>query len=112
MLGFNQFLDQAQAFIVVCEEHAVLMPQARSFVDSQHYAREDLGTVAAFIYLAAADQGLGVCQIGTFDRERIYQALNLLTDKRIHTLFAFGYPADDRIRAKKRRGLAEMVRVV
>lgn len=111
-LGINGFLDGAQAFIVVLEEHAVLMPRIRCFLDSQYFAQSDIGQAVAHMCLMAADLDLGVCQIGMFDREKLCQILDLPKEQRFASLIAIGYPADPAIREKKRKPADEVIRFV
>ena len=110
--GFNPFLDKAKAFVVIVEEHAVLMPRLRESFDSQYFAKGDLGAAVAYLCLQAAAQGLGACQIGLFSREEICKALGLAPETRINALVAFGYPAHDETRPKSRKPLEEIARFV
>jgi nitroreductase len=108
----NEFLSKARAFIVVLEEHAVLMPMLRSVLDSQYFAAGDLGAAVSFLCLEAASLGLGSCILGMYDRPKICELLKIPEDKRFGGLVALGYPADDVIRPKIRKTLEEIVRYV
>ena len=108
----NEFLTKAGAFIVVLEEHAVLMPMLRSVLDSQYFAAGDLGAAVSFLCLEAASQGLGSCILGMYDRPKICELLSIPEEKRFGGLVALGYPADDVIRPKIRKPLEEIVRYV
>lgn len=110
--GINQFTDNAGAFIVVLEEHAVLMPNLRKMLDSQYFARGDVGAAIYGLTLEAAEQGLGTCVIGMFDRPRLCELLDIPPEKRIAMLIAVGYPAEDAIRDKTRKQVSEIVRYV
>lgn len=111
-LGANEYIGKATAFIVVLEEHAVLMPAIRRIVDSQYFAKGDLGAAAVTICYAAADIGLGTCIIGLYDRQRLCELLDLPKDQRFGCLIAVGYPAEDKIRNKVRRPVEQLVRFV
>ena len=111
-LGANAFTDKAQAFIIVIEEHAVLMPKIRAFFESQYFAKGDVGAVATYICLEAAAQGLGACQIGLFNREAICKALDIPIEKRLFSIIAIGYPADETIRPKVRKPLEDISRFI
>jgi Nitroreductase len=111
-LGANAFLEKAQAFIIVLEEHAVLIPGIRKFLDSQYFAKGDMGAAAVSVCYAAADLGVGTCHIGLFDREQLGQILDIPAEKQYGILIALGYPADDKIRTKIRKDAAETVRFV
>ena len=110
--GTNGFIQNAQAFIVVLEEHAVLMPALRKMIDSQYFAKGDVGAAAMSICYAAADFGVGTCHIGIFDREKIAEALNIPIEKQFAFLIALGYPADDTIRTKIRKDSDAVIRFV
>ena len=108
--GFNPFLDKAPVFVVILEEHATLTRKIRQYVDGQYFAKGDLGAVTAQLCLAAEDQGLGTCIIGVFDRDHMREMLGLSADKKIGSLIAVGYPANDTVRNKVRKPLEEIVR--
>ncbi len=111
-MGVNEYLGGAKAFIVVLEEHAVLMPGLRRILDSQYFAKHDLGAVATTICLAAEAEGLGTCIAGLFDREKLGQLLNLPPEQRFSVVIAVGYPASDKVRPKQRKSFEEIVRFV
>lgn len=111
-LGFNEHTNKAKAFIVVIEEHAVLMKRIRTMIDSQYFAPVDIGISTAFITLQAQALGLGTCILGMFDREKICNTLNIPIEKKISLVIAVGYPADDKIRNKQRKSIDEIVRFV
>jgi nitroreductase len=111
-MDINGFLDKAGAFIVVLEERAVLMPALRKMLDSQIFAKGDLGGAVVHICLEAADQGLGTCIIGMYDRETIANLLGIPAEKQFAALIAVGQPASDAIRPKDRKPLDSIVRYV
>jgi nitroreductase len=108
----NPFLSNAKAFIVVLEEHAVLLPVVRRLIDSQYFAKGDLGAATVQICLEAETQGLGTCIIGIYDREGICKALDIPIEKQYAALIAVGYPADPAVRQKSRKTLEEIARFV
>ncbi|MEY8353422.1 nitroreductase family protein [Lachnospiraceae bacterium 54-53] len=111
-LGANAYISKANAFFVVVEEHANLMPQIKSLVDSQYFAPGDIGAAMAYLCLEAESQGIGTCILGMFDREKIASLLNIPLEKHICGLIAAGYPADQTVRKKTRRPLEEIVRYI
>jgi nitroreductase len=111
-INMNPFLSKAQAFIVVLEEHAVLMPLVRRILDSQYFAKGDLGAATLQICLEAETQGLGTCIIGIYDREGLSKILNIPLEKQFAALIAVGYPADPAVRPKSRKPLEEITRFV
>ena len=111
-MGVNAFTDDAKAFFIVMEEHAVLMPMLRKIVDSQTYARQDLGGAVVYLCLEAESQGLGTCPIGLFDRETLCGILDIPKEKCITLMIAVGYPAEDKVRAKTRKPVEDIARFV
>ena len=111
-MNMNGFLSNAQAFIIVLEEHAVLMPTVRCLIDSQYFAKGDLGAATVQVCLEAESQGLGTCIIGIYDREAVCKALNIPIEKQFAAFIAVGYPADDKVRVKSRKSIEDIVRFV
>jgi nitroreductase len=108
----NSWLGTAKAFIIVLEEHAVLSPVISCFLDSQYYAKGDLGAATAYICLEAAAQGLGTCIIGIYDRKKICELLNIPAEKQFGAVIALGYPSNNTVRQKKRKAFEDIVRFV
>lgn len=109
--NINGFVEKAGAVILILEEHARLMPGIAKLIDSQYFAKLDIGGATLAICLEAADQGLGTCIIGLYDRPTLGKLLDIPEGKAIVGYIAVGYPADDdKIREKQRKPLADMVR--
>jgi nitroreductase len=111
-MNMNPFLSKAKAFIIVLEEHAVLMPAVRRIFDSQYFAKGDIGAATLQICLEAETQGLGTCIIGVYDREGICKLLDIPIEKQFGALIAVGYAADSAVRQKSRKTLEEITRFV
>ena len=111
-LGFNAFAPKAQAFIIVLEEHAVLNPKIRCILDSQYFAKGDLGAAVLMVCLEATTLGLGTCILGVYDREKICEIAGIPKEKQFAGLIAVGYPSSDAIRSKTRKPLEDIVRFV
>ncbi|MDR2141520.1 MAG: nitroreductase family protein [Deltaproteobacteria bacterium] len=111
-LGANDYLAKAQAFVIVLEEHAVLMPRVAAMFDSQCFAKGDLGGAALSICLEAESLGLGTCMAGLFDRPKLCQLLDLPKDQRFFLVIAVGYPASDQRPKKQRKTLEEIARFI
>ncbi|MDR3135814.1 MAG: nitroreductase family protein, partial [Deltaproteobacteria bacterium] len=80
-LGINEYIAKAKAFFVVVEEHAKLIPKIASLIDSQYFARGDLGAASYALTLEAASLGLGTCILGLFDRPKLRELLDIPVDK-------------------------------
>jgi nitroreductase len=111
-LNQNSWLSSAKAFIIILEEHAVLSPVISCFLDSQYYAKGDLGAAAAYVCLEATAQELGNCIIGLYDRKRICELLNISAEKQFGAVIALGYPLNNTIRSKKRKAFEDIARFV
>ena len=112
-MRMNPFLTQAKAFIIVLEEHAVLRAAVSGLLDSQYFAKGDLGATTVQICLEAEAQGLGTCIIGVYDRVKLCELLNIPQEKQFAAFIAVGYPAgDDVVRPKDRKALADIARYV
>lgn len=111
-LGANPYAAGAKAFVIVVEEHAKLMPAIAKVVESQYFAKGDLGAAVAYLCLESEAQGLGNLQIGIFDRDGIREIAGISMDKPIAALLAFGYPADAALRAKARKPINEVVQYI
>jgi nitroreductase len=110
--GMNPFLSKAGAFIVVLEEHAILSPSISKLIDSQYFAKGDLGAATVQICLEAETQGLGSCIIGIYDRAGICKLLDIPSEKQFGALIAIGYAADEKVRNKIRKPLEDISRFV
>jgi nitroreductase len=111
-MGINGFLDKAGAFIIVLEEHAVLMPALRRVLDSQYFAKGDLGAAAAHICLEAESLGLASCNIGLYDREKLCELLHIPIEKQFAAYIALGYATDAAVRPKIRKSFDQVTRFV
>ncbi|MDR1870830.1 MAG: nitroreductase family protein [Deltaproteobacteria bacterium] len=112
-LGVNEYLAKASAFIVVLEEHAVLMPKIAKMIDSQYFAKGDLGGAALSICLEAESLGLATCMAGLYDRPKLCELLDLPKDQRFFLVIAVGYAAKEKEpRPKLRKSLDEICRFV
>jgi nitroreductase len=107
--GMNAYLNDAKAVILVLEEYAKLMPTLRDRLDSQYFAKSDIGAAMEHICLEAEDQGLGSLIVGLFDRTKIREILGLPETARIAGFIAIGY-SDDPLREKTRKSLDAIVK--
>ncbi len=97
----------AQAPLVIC---ACGIPR-ENWVrkDGKNYNDVDVAIVLDHLILAAANEGLGTCWIGAFDPEAACPVFGLPEGVEPIALTPIGYP-DDQLRAKKRKGVAALVR--
>ena len=77
-------------------------------VKNNDYRSIDIGIAAAYITAEACAQGLGTCILGWFDDDKIRQICDL--DGAVRLVITIGYPkADDKLRTKKRKDMADLV---
>ena len=109
----NKFTDECPAFIIVVEEPARLISRIRDAVPSEQiYAPVDIGIAAAHICLQATDLGLSTCIMGWFDQTALREAAGLPGDKPIRLVIGVGYAADEKLREKVRKPLADLLQYV
>ena len=106
-MGMNKFASDAPIILVISEEDYVASAAFGARVKGNDYRSIDIGIVAAHITLEAAAQGLGSCILGWFDDKKVREICGLA--KPVSLLITLGYPADDSLRAKKRKDIAELV---
>ena len=107
--GVNKYTDKAGAFAVVLEEYAILMPALRSVLDSQYFAKNDLGGAVATICYAAEELGVASCIMGLFDRDKIEKALGITHESRVHVVIALGDAEKPGARKKTRKDFDSIV---
>ena len=106
--GMNKFALDAPILIVISEEAYVATAALGAKVKGNDYRSIDIGIVSAYLTAEAAAQGLGSCILGWFDDAAIRGICGL--EKPVRLVITLGYPAeDDKLRAKKRKDLSELV---
>ena len=107
-LGMNKFATQAPVLIVISEMPYVKSAAMGAKVKHNDYRSIDIGIAAAYLTAEAAAQGLGTCILGWLDDARIRELCGLEYPVRLGV--TLGYPkAGDKLRAKKRKDIAELV---
>ena len=107
-LGMNKFAVQAPICIVVSEMPYVKSAAMGAKVKNNDYRSIDIGIATAYLTAEAAAQGLATCILGWFDNEKICKLCNLEHPARL--VITLGYATEDeKLRAKKRKELDELV---
>jgi nitroreductase len=107
-MGLNEYTAKAQAFFVVLETRAKLMPKIASIIDGQTFAKGDLGAFTYALTLEAESQGLGTCILGLFDRPKLVELLKIPDGQSVFIVVAVGYPTKEGARPKSRKPLEEI----
>ncbi|MCK4624908.1 MAG: nitroreductase family protein [Phycisphaerae bacterium] len=68
----------------------------------------DLGIAMEHIALAAVDEGLGTCWIGSFDQDQIHELLGIPAEATVIEVMTLGYPAGEP-KYHDRKGMDEIV---
>ena len=75
---------------------------------NQKWAKVDLGIATISACLAAEEQGLGTCIMGSYNSEKIKEILQIQGDSPVAIVIAVGYPASAELRQKKRKSMEEI----
>lgn len=109
MGGMNKFAVQAPVCIVVSEGAYVKSAALGAKVKGNDYRSIDIGIMTAYLTAEATAQGLSTCILGWFDDEKVRAACG--TNSATRLVITLGYAAEgDKLRAKKRKELGELVR--
>ena len=107
-MGMNKFAADAPIMLVLSEEPYCKSAAVGAKVKKNDYRSIDIGIVAAYITAEACDQGLSTCILGWLDSDKICEICNL--NGAVRLVITLGYAKDDdKLRAKKRKDLSELV---
>lgn len=106
--GMNHFSGQAPILLVIVEEFTNFTSRIGGWIKRKHFPHIDLGILASYITLAAADNGLGSCIIGWFNEKEIRRILKVPSGKRITFVITIGYTSTVH-REKKRKKISDIV---
>lgn len=108
-MGMNKFAAQAPVLIVFSDAPYVKSAALGAKLKGIDYRSIDMGIAAAYLTAEATAQGLGTCILGWLDDAKIRKIIDL--DAPVRMVITLGYAkADDRLRPKKRKDMAELVR--
>ena len=107
-MGMNKFASQAPVQIVVSEMPYVKSAALGAKVKGNDYRSIDIGIVTAYLTAEAAAQGLSTCILGWLDDSKIRNLCDL--EYPVRLVICLGYAkADDKLRSKKRKDMADLV---
>ena len=110
-MGMNKFASDAPVMIVISEKPYVKTAALGAKVKKNDYRSIDIGILAAYVTAEAAAQGLGTCILGWLDDEDIRKICDL--DAPVRLVITLGYPKEsDKLRAKKRKDMSEIVKFI
>ena len=108
MLSMNHFSKQAPVQLVLIEENANFTSTVGGWATNKHYPHIDLGIIASYICLAAADEGLGTCMLGWCNEKKVRKSLDIPKSKRVMLVILLGYSSQP-LREKKRKTINEII---
>jgi nitroreductase len=107
-MGMNKFATDAPLILVISEKPYVATAALGAKVKGNDYRSIDIGILAAYITAEATAEGLGTCILGWLDDEKIREICDL--DGAVRLVITLGYAkTDDKLRAKKRKNIDELV---
>lgn len=107
-MGMNKFASQAPVLIVISEMPYVKSAAMGAKVKNNDYRSIDIGIATAYLTAEAAAQGLSTCILGWLDDKKIREICGL--EYPVRLVITLGYAKeDDKLRAKKRKELNELV---
>ena len=106
--NLNQWVDTADAFVVITQEHADI-PARIHQVTLKDFRQYDIGLAIENFCLEATELGIGTCILGAFNEEKLKEKLRITSCKKIALLIALGYPENNEIRTKKRKPLEDVI---
>ncbi|MFA4839865.1 MAG: nitroreductase family protein [Candidatus Neomarinimicrobiota bacterium] len=104
----NLFVKKAPVVIVVLTKPKQIMARVGGWFRKVEYHRIDVGIACEHLILQAEELGIGTCWLGWFDEKAVKKTFRLPRSAKIDIMISMGYPADDRIRMKKRKTLDEV----
>ena len=110
-MGMNKFATDAPILIVLSEMPYVKSAALGAKLKKNDYRSIDIGILAAYITAEASAQGLGTCILGWLEDAKIREICGL--DGAVRLVITLGYAsADDKLRTKKRKDIAELVKII
>ena len=105
-MKINTFVDQAPVLLIISEEPYCKMAALGAKLKHNDYRSIDIGIVSAYITAEAAAQGLGSCNIGWLDSDKICKLCGI--DGTVRLVITLGYALDEG-RDKKRKTTEELI---
>lgn len=110
-MGMNKFATDAPIMLVLSEKPYVATAALGAKVKGNDYRSIDIGILSAYITAEATAQGLNTCILGWLDDAEIRNICGL--DGAVRLVITLGYAKDDdKLRAKKRKDIEELVSVI
>ena len=111
VMGFNKFVDQVGAFIVIVADSTSVMDKLAKVVTSRDFIENDIGIAVASMTYQATDLGYGSCILGAFNGKEVCKAIGIdeKKSKDVKLILAIGKRATEEIREKNRKDIDDTV---
>jgi len=107
-MGLNKFAVQAPVLMVISEKPYVKTAALGARMKHNDYRSMDIGILSAYITAEATAQGLSTCILGWLDDKKIREICTDI-DGAVRLVITLGYAKEDKLRAKKRKDMDELV---
>ncbi|MBR6513205.1 MAG: nitroreductase family protein [Clostridia bacterium] len=108
-MGMNKFADKAPVMLVISEMPYNKTAAIGAKLKDNDYRSIDIGILTAYITAEATAQGLSTCILGWLDDKKLRTICGI--DNKVRLVITLGYAsADDKLRAKKRKDIDELVK--
>ena len=107
ILRFNRFASECPVMVALTIEPPKMLAKIGGAVKDKDFYLMDIGIVASYFCLQAAELGLGTCMLGWFDEPKVRKTLKIPAKKRVALLFTLGYEAGKQ-RKKIRKSISDI----
>ena len=108
LISFNRFSLQAPVLIILISERPGFLNKVAEAIKDKQFSLIDIGITAEHLCLQAAEEGLGTCMLGWFNKKGVKKLLNIPPSKRVELIITVGYPESTIIRPKKRKPMDQI----
>ncbi len=108
VLRFNRFAKECPVMVALIIEPPKFLAKIGGAIKDKDFYFMDIGIVASYFCLQAAELGLGTCMLGWFDEPKVKKTLGIPAGKRVALLFTVGYEAGKQ-RTKIRKNIKDIL---
>ena len=109
-MGMNKFTADAPVLLVISERPYCKTAALGAKIKNNDYRSMDIGILASYITLEAAELGLGSCILGWLDDRELRKVCDLSEPVRL--VITLGYSVEEEIPDKKRKNIDELVKYI
>ena len=109
-MGMNKFAADAPVLLVISERPYCKTAALGAKIKNNDYRSMDIGILASYITLEAAELGLGSCILGWLDDRELRKVCDLSEPVRL--VITLGYSVEEEIPDKKRKNIDELVKYI